>query len=191
MELLSTGETRYEDLSDQCPDHTAAPTHAARHGDARSGRPYTAGLCSACSKLRRFPEAISRHRNCRRHPALPTASAETGVGPATINSTVSALLFLFTVTQNRRDLSRTLVITCNPRKLKLTTIRLWPASSLAIFKSRPKLLMRGGRGATRSCMGQPRPVRLRRRAFRASIMMACTCLVNWALNCPMRLPDSK
>ena len=42
---------------------------------------------------------------------------ETGVGPATINSTVSALRFLFTVTLNRRDLSRTLVITRNPRKL--------------------------------------------------------------------------
>ena len=42
---------------------------------------------------------------------------ETGVGPATINSTVSALRFLFTVTLNRRDLSRALVITRNPRKL--------------------------------------------------------------------------
>ena len=42
---------------------------------------------------------------------------ETGVGPATINSTVSAQRFLFTVTLNRRDLSRTLVITRNPRKL--------------------------------------------------------------------------
>ncbi|EAV42150.1 integrase/recombinase [Stappia aggregata IAM 12614] len=42
---------------------------------------------------------------------------ETGVGTATINSTVSALRFLFTVTLNRRDLSRTLVITRNPRKL--------------------------------------------------------------------------
>lgn len=42
---------------------------------------------------------------------------ETGVGPATINSAVSALRFLFTVTLNRRDLSRTLVITRNPRKL--------------------------------------------------------------------------
>ena len=39
------------------------------------------------------------------------------MGPATINSTVSALRFLFTVTLNRRDLSRTLVITRNPRKL--------------------------------------------------------------------------
>ncbi len=39
------------------------------------------------------------------------------MGPATINSTVSALRFLFTVTLNRRNLSRTLVITRNPRKL--------------------------------------------------------------------------
>lgn len=42
---------------------------------------------------------------------------ENGVGPATINSTVSALRFLFTVTLKRRDLARALVITRNPRKL--------------------------------------------------------------------------
>ncbi len=42
---------------------------------------------------------------------------DNGVGPATINSTVSALRFLFTVTLKRRDLSRALVITRNPRKL--------------------------------------------------------------------------
>ncbi len=42
---------------------------------------------------------------------------ETGVGPATINSTVSGLRFLFLVTLQRRDLSRALVITRNPRKL--------------------------------------------------------------------------
>lgn len=42
---------------------------------------------------------------------------ENGVGPATINSTVSALRFLFTVTLKRRDMSQALVITRNPRKL--------------------------------------------------------------------------
>lgn len=42
---------------------------------------------------------------------------ENGVGAPTINSTVSALRFLFTVTLRRRDLSRCLVITRNPRKL--------------------------------------------------------------------------
>ena len=42
---------------------------------------------------------------------------ENGVAPATVNSTVSALRFFFTVTLNRRDLARTLVITRNPRKL--------------------------------------------------------------------------
>ena len=36
---------------------------------------------------------------------------ESGVRPSTINSTVSALRFLFTVTLKRRDLSRSLVIT--------------------------------------------------------------------------------
>ncbi|MGC4026543.1 MAG: tyrosine-type recombinase/integrase [Mesorhizobium sp.] len=42
---------------------------------------------------------------------------ENAVGPATINSAVSALRFLFLVTLHRRDLSRALVITRNPRKL--------------------------------------------------------------------------
>ncbi|MEQ1945536.1 site-specific integrase [Mesorhizobium sp. VNQ89] len=42
---------------------------------------------------------------------------ENGVGPATINSTVSALRFLFLVTLQRRDLSRALVITRYHREL--------------------------------------------------------------------------
>jgi len=42
---------------------------------------------------------------------------ENGVRPPTINSTVSALRFLFLVTLKRRDLSRALVITRNPRQL--------------------------------------------------------------------------
>ena len=42
---------------------------------------------------------------------------ENGVGPATINGTVSALRFLFRVTLQRRDLSRALVITRYHRKL--------------------------------------------------------------------------
>lgn len=42
---------------------------------------------------------------------------ETGVSASTINSAVSALRFLFTVTLGRRDLARALVITRNPRKL--------------------------------------------------------------------------
>src|SRR5690606_37193500 len=42
---------------------------------------------------------------------------EKGIGPATINSTVSALRFLFRVTLQRRDLSRALVITRYHRKL--------------------------------------------------------------------------
>lgn len=42
---------------------------------------------------------------------------EAGAGPATINSTVSALRFLFAVTLGRRDLARCLVITRNVRKL--------------------------------------------------------------------------
>lgn len=42
---------------------------------------------------------------------------ENGVGPATINGTVSALRFLFLVTLQRRDLSRALVMTRYHRKL--------------------------------------------------------------------------
>jgi integrase/recombinase XerD len=42
---------------------------------------------------------------------------EAGVSASTINGAVSALRFLFTVTLGRRDLSRALVITRNPRKL--------------------------------------------------------------------------
>lgn len=42
---------------------------------------------------------------------------EIGAGAATINSTVSALRFLFGVTLDRHDLARRLVITRHPRKL--------------------------------------------------------------------------
>jgi len=42
---------------------------------------------------------------------------ENGVGPATINSTVSALRFFFIVTLRRRDLARSLVVTRYPRRL--------------------------------------------------------------------------
>lgn len=42
---------------------------------------------------------------------------ENGVGPATINGTVSALRFLFTVTLKRRDLARALVVMRYQRKL--------------------------------------------------------------------------
>ncbi|WP_426131848.1 tyrosine-type recombinase/integrase [Pararhizobium sp. PWRC1-1] len=43
---------------------------------------------------------------------------ENGVDPATISGTVSALRFLYTVTLERRDMARALVITRNPRKLR-------------------------------------------------------------------------
>jgi integrase/recombinase XerD len=42
---------------------------------------------------------------------------ESGAQPPTVNSTVSALRFLFTVTLDRPDLSRRLVLTRHPRKL--------------------------------------------------------------------------
>ena len=43
--------------------------------------------------------------------------AETGVQPPTVNGSVSALRFLFTVTLDRSDLSRRLVLVRQPRKL--------------------------------------------------------------------------
>ena len=43
--------------------------------------------------------------------------AETGVHPPTVNGSVSALRFLFTVTLDRPDLSRRLVLVRQPRKL--------------------------------------------------------------------------
>ena len=42
---------------------------------------------------------------------------ETGVQPPTINTSVSALRFFFTVTLDRPDLSRRLVVVRHPRKL--------------------------------------------------------------------------
>jgi integrase/recombinase XerD len=61
-----------------------------------------------------------------RSPATATAEdvrrfqvhqAETGVQPPTVNGSVSALRFLFTVTLDRPDLSRRLVLVRQPRKL--------------------------------------------------------------------------
>ena len=62
----------------------------------------------------------------RRPPDMATADdirrfqvhqAESGVQPPTINSSVSALRFFFTVTLDRPDLSRRLVLVRHPRKL--------------------------------------------------------------------------
>ena len=54
------------------------------------------------------PEDIRRFQACQ---------AESGVQPPTINSSVSALRFFFTVTLDRPDLSRRLVLVRHPRKL--------------------------------------------------------------------------
>tara|TARA_R100000365_G_scaffold99_3_gene336 strand:+ start:860 stop:1765 length:906 start_codon:yes stop_codon:yes gene_type:complete len=80
---------------------------------AHTQQDYVRDVRNFAAFLGRPPDSATaediRHYQLHQH--------ETGVGPATINSTVSALRFLFTVTLNRRDLSRTLVITRNPRKL--------------------------------------------------------------------------
>jgi integrase/recombinase XerD len=63
--------------------------------------------------LRRSPDTATAE-DIRRFQAY---QAESGVQPPTINSSVSALRFLFTVTLDRPDLSRRLVIVRHPRKL--------------------------------------------------------------------------
>jgi site-specific recombinase XerD len=76
-------------------------------------RDYIRCVRSFAAFLRRSPDTataedirqfqVNQHRN--------------GAQPATINSTVSALRFLFTITLDRPDLSRWLVVVRQPRKL--------------------------------------------------------------------------
>ena len=63
--------------------------------------------------LRRSPDTATAE-DIRRFQAY---QAESGVQPPTINSSVSALRFFFTVTLDRPDLSRRLVLVRHPRKL--------------------------------------------------------------------------
>ncbi|WP_245958381.1 phage integrase N-terminal SAM-like domain-containing protein [Pelagibacterium sediminicola] len=117
MDFLSTGGTHDDDLSRNVP---ITPLRQRMQQDMVMRGPGAHTQQDCVRHVRNFaaffgrpPDSATakdiRHYQLHQH--------ETGVGPATIDSTVSALRFLFTVTLNRRDMSRTLVITRNPHKL--------------------------------------------------------------------------
>ena len=64
-----------------------------------------------------FLRRLAGYGDRRGYPSFPGYQAESGVQPPTINSSVSALRFFFTVTLDRPDLSRRLVLVRHPRKL--------------------------------------------------------------------------
>src|ERR1700720_2416157 len=74
---------------------------------------YIRFVRSFASFLRRPPDTATAE-DIRR---FQVHQAESGVQPPTINSSVSALRFFFTVTLDRPDLSRRLVLVRHPRKL--------------------------------------------------------------------------
>jgi site-specific recombinase XerD len=76
-------------------------------------RDYIRFVQSFAAFLGRSPD-IATIEDVRR---FQVHQAETGVQPPTINGSVSALRFLFTVTLDRPDLSRRLVLARYPRKL--------------------------------------------------------------------------
>jgi len=74
---------------------------------------YIRFVRSFASFLRRSPDTATAE-DIRR---FQVHQAESGVQPPTINCSVSALRFFFTVTLDRPDLSRRLVLVRHPRKL--------------------------------------------------------------------------
>jgi integrase/recombinase XerD len=74
---------------------------------------YVRFVRSFAAFLRRPPDTATAE-DIRR---FQVHQAESGVQPPTINSSVSALRFFFTVTLDRPDLSRRLVLVRHPRKL--------------------------------------------------------------------------
>src|SRR5580658_7846576 len=76
-------------------------------------RDYIRFVRSFAAFLRRSPDTATVE-DIRRFQAY---QAESGVQPPTINCSVSALRFFFTVTLDRPDLSRRLVLARSPRKL--------------------------------------------------------------------------
>ena len=100
------------------PRQCAAAAHARRHGDARPAITIRStiifALCAASqpsSVGRPIPRTAEDIRRFQVH------QREIGVQPPTINGSVSALRFFFTVTLDRPDLSRRLVLARYPRKL--------------------------------------------------------------------------
>jgi len=86
---------------------------AVRGLGPRTQRDYIRHVRSFAAFLGRPPDTASAE-DVRR---FQVHQRENGARAPTINSTVSALRFLFTVTLDRPDLSRRLVLTRNPRRL--------------------------------------------------------------------------
>jgi integrase/recombinase XerD len=86
---------------------------AVRGLGPRTQRDYIRHVRGFAAFLGRPPDTASAE-DVRR---FQVHQRENGARAPTINSTVSALRFLFTVTLDRPDLSRRLVLTRNPRKL--------------------------------------------------------------------------
>ncbi len=76
-------------------------------------RDYIRFVRSFAAFLRRSPDTATAE-DVRR---FQVHQSESGMQPPSINSSVSALRFFFTVTLDRPDLSRRLVLVCHPRKL--------------------------------------------------------------------------
>ena len=79
----------------------------------KTQRDYVRSVCSFAAFLHRSPDTATIE-DVRR---FQVHQAETGMQPPSINTSVSALRFFFTVTVDRPDLSRRLVIVRYPRKL--------------------------------------------------------------------------
>lgn len=86
---------------------------AMRALGSRTQRDYIRQVRSFAAFLGRSPDTASAE-DVRR---FQLHQREDGAGASTINSAVSALRFLFTVTLDRPDLSRRLVLARHPRKL--------------------------------------------------------------------------
>lgn len=76
-------------------------------------RDYIRFVCSFAAFLRRSPDTATGE-DVRRFQVYQSQS---GMQPPSINTSVSALRFLFSVTLDRPDLSRRLVVVRHPRKL--------------------------------------------------------------------------
>src|SRR5258705_5161817 len=101
-------------------------------------RDYIRFVRSFASFLGRRPDTAAAE-DIRR---FQVHQAESGVQPPTINCSVSALRFFFTVTLDRPDLSRRLVLVRHPRKLpNVLSVeearRLLPAAPRPEYQARP------------------------------------------------------
>jgi site-specific recombinase XerD len=103
---------------------SAAPADAARYDDARALAPHAAPVCAqrpALCRVQRFAAFLKRPQDTATSEDLRNFQIyqhECGANAGTINSTVSALRFFYTVTLRRRDLARGLVATRRPHTVR-------------------------------------------------------------------------